>query len=178
MLGPAPVTLHVDNLAELLGVTAELGSVQPFEKRIHVSSPQQVELYFRFGPEVTPMMQHLGLKKVLIFDFSATATFAVDHAELKPDLAPLLGYEANILNQYFAGVQVFACGHTDASGSAAHNLDLSIRRAQSVANFLIGHGVDTTRIVVQGFGPDYPLEANDTEAGRASNRRTELVLPQ
>ena len=66
-------------------------------------------------------------------------------------------------------------GHTDSSGSAAHNRDLSQRRAGSVVRYLTGAGVEPSRLVAKGYGADNPLMSNDTAAGMAQNRRVELV---
>lgn len=68
-------------------------------------------------------------------------------------------------------------GHTDATGGRAHNVELSSRRARSVARFLVTKGgVDPSRLVAEGFGPDRPIETNRTAAGRATNRRVEFNL--
>lgn len=72
------------------------------------------------------------------------------------------------------GLRVEISGHTDNTGSAAHNLDLSKRRASTVAAFLEMYGVDPGRMVSKGYGEDNPVSPNDTEDGRALNRRVEL----
>ena len=65
-------------------------------------------------------------------------------------------------------------GHTDARGSRALNLDLSRRRAQTVADFLVAQGVDRARVEVKGVGPDEPLPGHS--ANSEANRRVEAVL--
>jgi OOP family OmpA-OmpF porin len=67
-------------------------------------------------------------------------------------------------------------GHTDSSGSASYNSDLSQRRANAVEALLINQGVDPTRIVARGYGESYPVATNDTAAGRQQNRRVEIVI--
>lgn len=67
-------------------------------------------------------------------------------------------------------------GHTDANGSAAHNADLSQRRAQAVVNALIALGIDSGRMTPQGYGEDIAIGDNATEEGRAQNRRVELII--
>lgn len=69
-------------------------------------------------------------------------------------------------------------GHTDNRGSAARNKELSKQRAQTVLDWLVKHGIDASRLTAEGFGPDKPLESNDTEAGRRVNRRVEFHLVQ
>lgn len=67
-------------------------------------------------------------------------------------------------------------GYTDSTGTAEENLKLSRDRAQAVGDMLVDLGVDDKRIEVQGYGDQYPLEANASERGRAQNRRVEIVF--
>jgi outer membrane protein OmpA-like peptidoglycan-associated protein len=66
-------------------------------------------------------------------------------------------------------------GHTDSTGSADHNMDLSTRRAETVKNFLLAYGIESPRMVSKGYGEEKPVAPNDTEDGRAMNRRVELT---
>jgi len=65
-------------------------------------------------------------------------------------------------------------GHTDNTGPADHNLDLSTRRAETVKSFLLTYGIEARRMVSKGYGEEKPVAPNDTEEGRAMNRRVEL----
>lgn len=67
-------------------------------------------------------------------------------------------------------------GYTDSTGDKAHNLALSKARAQSVADTLIDLGIDDSRVRVEGYGDEFPVEANASERGRAKNRRVEIVF--
>jgi outer membrane protein OmpA-like peptidoglycan-associated protein len=67
-------------------------------------------------------------------------------------------------------------GYTDSTGAAEDNLKLSRDRAQAVADMLVDLGVEEKRIDVEGYGDQYPVEANATERGRALNRRVEIVI--
>ncbi len=67
-------------------------------------------------------------------------------------------------------------GHTDNTGNADHNLDLSGRRAESVRNFLVSNGTDGARIASQGYGQTRPIADNRTAEGKQKNRRVEAVL--
>jgi OOP family OmpA-OmpF porin len=69
-------------------------------------------------------------------------------------------------------------GHTDSRGKRPHNMALSQSRADSVRQFLIGLGVEATRMESKGFGPDQPIETNKTAAGREKNRRVEFFITQ
>jgi outer membrane protein OmpA-like peptidoglycan-associated protein len=67
-------------------------------------------------------------------------------------------------------------GHTDDTGRDAYNMDLSQRRAQSVAGILTAAGVNGNRIVATGRGETQPIAANTTPQGRAQNRRVEILI--
>ncbi len=69
-------------------------------------------------------------------------------------------------------------GHTDNTGTAAANLELSGGRALAVKTYVVGKGVDKARIVAVGCGQDKPIADNTTEAGRAKNRRTEFHIAE
>lgn len=65
-------------------------------------------------------------------------------------------------------------GHTDNTGSRSMNINLSYDRAQSVSNYFVQNGIERSRLIVKGLGPDYPVADNSTESGRAQNRRVEI----
>ena len=74
------------------------------------------------------------------------------------------------------GVSVQIVGNTDNQGSSAYNLMLSQERAESVRQYLIARGVDGGRLVATGHGSFYPVAPNDSEEGRAKNRRVDFKL--
>ncbi len=100
-------------------------------------------------------------------------TFDFDSSTLRPDSGPVLNQAAELLKEN-PEVMVSVDGFTDSVGSAAYNQALSVRRAESVYRYLVNRGVDPERLRVQGFGLTNPVASNDTEAGRAQNRRVEL----
>jgi OOP family OmpA-OmpF porin len=67
-------------------------------------------------------------------------------------------------------------GHTDNTGNEAHNLTLSKRRADVVAEYLVNNGIDINRVETFGFGSAKPLLANTTDEERKKNRRVELLI--
>lgn len=67
-------------------------------------------------------------------------------------------------------------GHTDSVGQRSYNMDLSQKRAQSVRDYLVGHGLPTEIVKAQGLGPDRPIADNSTADGRANNRRVEIIV--
>lgn len=82
---------------------------------------------------------------------------------------------ARNLNQY-PNSRVEVVGHTDNTGSAALNMDLSQRRAQSVAGILAAAGVSSSRLIASGAGYNQPIASNSTAEGRAQNRRVEILI--
>ncbi|MBI2265974.1 MAG: OmpA family protein, partial [Armatimonadetes bacterium] len=80
-----------------------------------------------------------------------------------------------VLNR-FQGMYILVDGHTDSVGDPASNLRLSQDRAESVRKALINRGIESSRVVARGYGDKKPVGANDTEAGRALNRRIECKV--
>jgi OOP family OmpA-OmpF porin len=117
------------------------------------------------APIVTPEKPTLVLEGV---------TFETDSAKLRPESREILDRIAESLRAW-PGIRVEVQGHTDASGSAAHNLVLSQARADAVRIYLAGQGVDPSRLVTKGYGESKPLAPNTTREGKAKNRRVELV---
>jgi len=102
--------------------------------------------------------------------------FAVDSAHVDSDA----GQRLESLVQFFTNCDtqgVTVIGHTDSTGSRAYNQRLSLQRAESVANYLEALGLNVDGIKTEAFGEDKPLAENETESGRATNRRVELVYP-
>jgi outer membrane protein OmpA-like peptidoglycan-associated protein len=111
----------------------------------------------------------------IIVKFDSGILFDVDKADIKPaaqtnlqNLAASLGKnpETNIL----------IIGHTDNTGAADYNLDLSVKRAASVKSYLASNSVKTSRLKIDGRGPTEPIADNSTAEGRAKNRRVEIVI--
>jgi outer membrane protein OmpA-like peptidoglycan-associated protein len=101
--------------------------------------------------------------------------FATDRAELNANGMATVKKLAEIMTQN-PDRTVMVEGFTDSTGSAAHNKDLSERRAASVAQALVGLGVPRERIGMRGYGEAFPVASNDTAANRQLNRRVEIVL--
>ena len=75
-----------------------------------------------------------------------------------------------------AELQATIIGHTDDQGTAGYNQRLSLERAEAVVSYLRDLGIDSSRLQAEGKGMREPISSNDTEAGRAKNRRTEVLL--
>ena len=102
-------------------------------------------------------------------------TFAVDSTTISPAMRQTLdGVAQSMINYPNSLIDVM--GHTDSTGSDAYNLDLSRRRADSVANYLVSRGVAGARVERIGYGEQYPIADNTTESGRQQNRRVEIRI--
>ncbi|MGA7187965.1 MAG: YSC84-related protein, partial [Candidatus Acidiferrales bacterium] len=100
--------------------------------------------------------------------------FATGKADITPDSEAALANAAQAIKDN-PGWKIQVEGFTDSAGDKAANLKLSQDRAEAVANWLAGHGVDRSRLTTKGYGEDKPVASNETETGRRKNRRVELV---
>ena len=112
------------------------------------------------------------LPKDFVFDH---LNFDSATTRLTPESNPTVTDLIAIMKCY-PNMQVELDGHTDSTGDAEANKKLSMDRANVIRDMLVQGGVDTARITTQGFGADKPIASNDTEDGKAKNRRTELVV--
>jgi len=110
--------------------------------------------------------------KRFVFD---NLNFESGATTLTPESRPTVDSLTAILKAY-PSVSVGLEGYTDSTGDAAANTKLSLDRAAAVKGLLVGGGVAESRIATAGYGPDRPVASNDTEEGRAKNRRLELVV--
>jgi outer membrane protein OmpA-like peptidoglycan-associated protein len=111
----------------------------------------------------------------LIVNMPQDLLFAVDSASLRSDLRRDLQTVASSLLRY-PNSRIEVIGHTDNTGSAAYNQDLSQRRAVAVASVLRESGVPGNRIAAFGRGEDQPIASNLTPQGMAQNRRVEIII--
>lgn len=107
--------------------------------------------------------------------FASGLLFGFDSDVVRGDARSNLNELANSLDKY-DGSNLLIVGHTDAVGSEAYNEDLSERRADSAARYLIGQGVDRDRIGTRGRGETEPVASNESDSGRAKNRRVEVAI--
>jgi outer membrane protein OmpA-like peptidoglycan-associated protein len=102
--------------------------------------------------------------------------FAVDQAELSPDAKTALDGFADKLRADNQNVYIEIQGHTDNVGGDDLNMRLSAQRADAVRDVLVEKGVAKNRLISKGYGNTKPVESNDTEAGRAKNRRVQFEI--
>ena len=104
-------------------------------------------------------------------------SFDTGRANIKPNLQPILDQFAQGLSSQ-PNTEIRIIGHTDSTGSDAINNPLSINRAVSAREYLASRGVDARRIQIDGRGSREPIADNNSEAGRAKNRRIEIFLAE
>ncbi len=107
--------------------------------------------------------------------FDSGILFAVDKSALQAEAKANLTNLAVILNKY-EDTDILIEGHTDSTGPEDYNLELSDRRARSVANQLSMEQINVTRFTIMGYGEVQPVEDNTTTAGRQANRRVEIAI--
>jgi len=161
-----------DSMAKMVAV----GEPAPEPKKEVLAQPE---------PEPEPVQtikdvikESIKEKKEIKIDFEKLvkeSLFDFDSDEISQDSYAGLDLVAEFLKEN-PNVTVKVEGHTDNVGSEIYNQDLSERRAKSVANYIIDKGVDADRVSTEGFGFSKPIADNDSDEGRAQNRRTELVF--
>jgi outer membrane protein OmpA-like peptidoglycan-associated protein len=102
--------------------------------------------------------------------------FATGKDTIRKQAFPVLNKIADYLDRHYPDYTVKVQGHTDNVGGTSYNEKLSSRRAKSVMNYLIKEGIDRGRLTSNGFGESMPIDNNNTEEGRARNRRVEFIL--
>ena len=113
----------------------------------------------------------------LKLDIPSDISFATGRSDISPNFAPILNRFANTLNQHTA-TTVTIVGHTDSTGNDSINHPLSQDRANSARDHLVARGVARQRIQTEGRGASEPVASNATEAGRARNRRVEILVAE
>ncbi|MFC6489584.1 OmpA family protein [Nitratireductor sp. GCM10026969] len=111
----------------------------------------------------------------IVLNMPSNITFATDSSSIQPAFYPTLNSVALVLKRYNQTL-VDVYGHTDSTGSYEHNMQLSQRRASAVADYLVAQGTNAQRFSIIGLGPTQPVASNDTQEGRAQNRRVEIRL--
>jgi formylglycine-generating enzyme required for sulfatase activity len=125
----------------------------------------------KIDPEPIPMPGPAEITRcIVIRDIS----FDYNSSRIKNEMAALLERGVEILKKYDGKIELH--GHTCSMGSKSYNMELGLKRAESVKAFLVSKGISAGRISVKSFGEDAPKYTNQTEAGRSLNRRVEILL--
>ncbi|MBA3476848.1 MAG: OmpA family protein [Lautropia sp.] len=159
----------VRNGALIGGAVAGLGTYI-WSSRMEAQKRAMEESTRGTGVQVTQTAENL-----LQLDIPSDISFAVNRAEIRPDFRPILDrFGQTLVSNPAATVQIV--GHTDSSGSDAVNNPLSVNRAASTRDYLVGRGVQPSRITIDGRGAWEPVADNGSADGRARNRRVEIYV--
>ena len=127
----------------------------------------------KFGCQIESQEEELPDISRLVLE--GEVNFEIGKSELLPAAIAQLGAFIKILKEYTDSRWRIE-GHTDNTGSYNLNMKISSQRAISVAEYLIDHGIDNSRLEIFGYGPDYPVGDNSTQFGRALNRRVTIEI--
>ncbi|MGD2184728.1 MAG: OmpA family protein [Desulfobacterales bacterium] len=124
-----------------------------------------------------------GLQSIVDSDFipraGALINFDFNSDQIQPLSYPLLDEFGKALKSGLADGSFIVAGHTDSVGTTEYNKDLSIRRANAVADYLMAeHGIESSRLTLKGYGEIKPIASNENEKGRSLNRRVEFIRVQ
>ena len=124
-----------------------------------------------------PYIKDVPLKPIRVGEVMVLRNifFEFDSYDLKPESITELEQLRGLLVKN-PGLRIEIGGHTDSKGSNQYNLELSKQRARVVYQYLIDHGIDRSRLTYKGYGESQPVSSNETEKGRAANRRTEIRI--
>jgi outer membrane protein OmpA-like peptidoglycan-associated protein len=111
----------------------------------------------------------------IVVEFNSNVLFGFDKSILSDDAKSNLDKLVVVLNGY-PDTDIEIQGHTDSRGSESYNQNLSVQRARSVSQYLTNNGINSNRLTIKGFGETLPKYENETESGRAQNRRVEFLI--
>ncbi len=111
----------------------------------------------------------------IILNMPGNVTFAVDSADINGEFFAVLDSVTLVIDE-FDKTLVEVMGHTDSTGAESYNQELSERRAGAVAKYFKSRDIQPLRLATYGYGENYPVSSNETEAGRSLNRRVEIAL--
>ncbi|MBP9097413.1 MAG: OmpA family protein [Ferruginibacter sp.] len=132
----------------------------------------EVTIYLEKGAQAVFDKREVSVGEVLNLD---NILFDQAKWEIKKETKPALDNVVEFLNTN-ADAEIELSGHTSSEGDAAYNRSLSYKRVKACKDYIILKGIDPGRIIVYGYGPDRPIESNDTEENRAKNRRVEMRI--
>ena len=161
------------------GDTARLEHEDRKARLRRLSSLQEIVAPEFYEYTIPPSQHHLrGYPDlpVLRVVFSERVFFDFNQDRLRPEADSILETVAESLRLEPPDVTVFIAGHTDAVGSVNYNLDLGLRRAKAVAVALATRGVNRAQVFLVSFGKAVPIASNESDAGRARNRRVEFLF--
>jgi outer membrane protein OmpA-like peptidoglycan-associated protein len=166
------VTFYIDDVAFELPSTSPVAVSTPVAVAPAPKAPVPMTVPASPSKEIKIKSDEAGLR----VSFSSQLLFSVGKTTLRPESAKVLKQVSEILKAYPKN-NVLVEGHTDSSGNAEYNLELSRLRAQAARDALVKNGgFDVKRFTVVGYGQTHPIADNATKSGRALNRRVEIVI--
>lgn len=111
----------------------------------------------------------------LLVGMTGETAFEVDSDQIQPGFYSTMDKISGVVNKY-GKTKLSIAGHTDSTGSATHNQELSERRAESVREYLLNDNVYPARLSAAGFGKNRPIASNDSEDGKRQNRRVDITI--
>jgi len=157
-----------EGIAQAKEATAKVNALCP--PQAAVPAPVAAEEPLKPIPAAEPIVEHTK------YCITLHTEFDVDSAEIRPEYRDEIAKVGNFMKKYPTTTAVIE-GHTDNVGDATHNLNLSMKRAESVVNYLADtYGIDRSRLVAVGFGSSLPIADNSTSAGKQANRRIEAII--
>ena len=111
----------------------------------------------------------------LLVGMTGETAFEVDSDRIQPGFYSTMDKISGVVNKY-GKTKLSVAGHTDSTGSAAQNQELSERRAESVQEYLLSDNVYPARLSAAGYGKNRPIASNDTEEGKRENRRVDITI--
>jgi outer membrane protein OmpA-like peptidoglycan-associated protein len=122
-----------------------------------------------------PDAKVIRVEEGIVVEFSSNVLFGFDKSSLSADAKSNLDKLVKVIDVY-PDTDIEIQGHTDSRGSMAYNQNLSVERASAVSSYLVSKNVAASRLTVVGYGETTPKYENDTDAGRAQNRRVEFLI--
>ncbi|PVV22633.1 MAG: hypothetical protein B6D78_04750 [gamma proteobacterium symbiont of Ctena orbiculata] len=172
------IDVTTDSARYHVGVSAAVIAANNSNKKFRERTVMQVEILEVSNFEATLEFIDASEMQQQIGESGHVALYGIqfdhDKATLRPESNETITEIVKALKSDPA-LQLYVVGHTDDVGSLTYNQDLSLKRANSVVKSLVAAGIEDSRLTALGVGPAAPVSSNDTESGRAKNRRVELV---
>jgi outer membrane protein OmpA-like peptidoglycan-associated protein len=162
--------------AELAARKKELEAEQAALKTEHAAREEAEKKYKAAMASLQEMAKVQQDQRGMVITLSGAVLFTTGKADLLPIAQDKLEKVATVLQEQDPSKKIVVYGYTDSIGTKANNQKLSQARAETVRNFLVQKGVDSSRISAVGKGEDDPVATNKTPEGRANNRRVEIVV--
>ncbi len=182
--------MHSDETAQLKATSAQLGeanqrlalqgqAMQNQDQQLATEREARAAAEKRAAQAAADLAKFASVKQEtrgMVITLSGGVLFASAKSELLPGALVKLNSVAKALTQQDPESKMVVEGHTDSQGGVSYNQDLSERRARTVRDYLVAHGIAADRITSRGFGASRPIADNNSAEGRANNRRVEIVV--